>query len=206
MAPQRLETTVFAMGSYLRTEARFGVIRGVWKTAVGYAGGKYATPSVSDTRDHIEAVRVEYDPVTISYGQLLDMFLGWGSSLGDPCFPRYASCIFIKNDFEKRMAQAATDRYRLRPEASPPTRIAAYRTFYMGPNRFQKYFLRSLPWLMQDLKHFYSDEKSFIRSTLAMRLNGIVGQLLPPAHLPENFELYDLSEDILCTLKKYLVS
>jgi peptide-methionine (S)-S-oxide reductase len=206
MAPQRLEAAVFAMGSFLRTEARFGVIRGVWKTSVGYAGGRHAAPSSSDTRDHIEAVRVEYDPVTISYGQLLELFLEWGISSGDPCFPRYAPCVFVKNEFEKRMAQAATDRCRLRPEASPRIRIAAYRAFHMGPNRFQKYFLRNLLWLMQDLKHFYDDEKNFIRSTLAMRLNGVVGQLLPLARLPESIELYDLSEDILHTLKKYIVS
>jgi peptide-methionine (S)-S-oxide reductase len=204
--PQRLEAAVFGMGSFLRTEARFGIVRGVWKTTVGYGGGKSACPSCGDAGDHVEVVRVEYDPVTVSYGQLLELFLSWNSSSENPCFPQYASCIFVKNEFEKRMAQAALERYRLCSDGPADIRIATYKTFHMAPNRFQKYFLRTLLWLMKEVRHFYRDEIGFVRSTLSMRLNGIVGQLLPFTRLPEDITLYDLDEDVVCTLEKYIAS
>jgi hypothetical protein len=76
----------------------------------------------------------------------------------------------------------------------------------MAPNRFQKYFLRTNLWLMKELRRFYRDEKGFVNSTLSMRLNGIVGQLLPFARLPEDIALYDLDQDVVCFLERYVAS
>ncbi|KAM7273486.1 hypothetical protein ACFE04_028150 [Oxalis oulophora] len=41
---QQLNTVVFALGSFWRTEAIFGCLDGVVRTSVGYAGGSKANP------------------------------------------------------------------------------------------------------------------------------------------------------------------
>jgi peptide-methionine (S)-S-oxide reductase len=211
MTPRRLEIAVFGTGSFLRTEAQFGIVRGIWKTAVGYAGVKSAGLPDRSGQNSIETVRVEYDPIAISYGQLLEMFLVWEADVAARAEaasspPENSLCIFIRNEFEKRMAQAAVERYRLRDEKLPHVHIAAYKTFHMAPNLCQKHFLRTLHWLMKDLQSFYSDEAGFVHSTLTMRLNGIVGQVLPFTRFPEDVEFYDLQDDTVCHLKEYLVS
>ncbi|MDE1725371.1 MAG: peptide-methionine (S)-S-oxide reductase MsrA, partial [Thaumarchaeota archaeon] len=47
-------------------------------TTVGYMGGKTVNPTYedvcTDTTGHAEVVQVEYDPSTITYGEILDIF------------------------------------------------------------------------------------------------------------------------------------
>eukprot|EP00976_Prorocentrum_cordatum_P098161 1191287-Prorocentrum_minimum.AAC.2 len=64
-------------------EAVFGKLPGVLRTEVGYTGGGNKNPtygSVCAGDGHTEALKVEYDPATITYANLLEVF--W--SLHDP--------------------------------------------------------------------------------------------------------------------------
>jgi peptide-methionine (S)-S-oxide reductase len=230
MAPRCLESAFFGMGCFLALEPRFGLTKGVWKTTVGYGGGRYSTPSYGDVRDHSEVVMVEYDPHTVTYGQLLELFLLWTSRLrkpgpvlssvlssvpssvsspappfSTPAFPKRAFRVFVKNASERRLAQAAIERCEHSGTNASVTRISTAGSFYRAEEWCQKYFLRSSEWLMQELRISYPDEESLFRSTLAARLNGILG--LPPctACLPEEIELYDLSETALLALKRLLI-
>ncbi|MDR1649728.1 MAG: peptide-methionine (S)-S-oxide reductase [Synergistaceae bacterium] len=218
MAPCSLERAFFSMGCFLTSEPRFGLIKGVWKTTVGYAGGRRCTaPSYGDAGDHSEVVMVEYDPRVVTYGQLLELFLLWGSRARKPFLsdsrsssfpyasPRRAFRIFVRNASERRLAQAAIERSEFSGEGSASfARISAAGVFYKAEEWCQKYFLRSSAWLMQEIRVSYPDEESLLRSTLAARLNGILG--LPPctACIPEEIELYDLSETASLTLKRLL--
>ena len=204
MTPPHLEVAVFGMGSFLGAEPWFGVTRGIWRTSVGYAGGRDPSPSYDDTGDHTEAVKVEYDPTVISYGQLLELFLLWHRPLENPFSSRHASRIFVKNEAEKRLAQAAMDRYEFCMGTPVRTQTAVFRNFSRAENWCQKYFLRTAHWLMMELEQFYPDEESFIRSTLAMRLNGFLGHQTSIGCLPDAMELYDLSERAVHILKRIL--
>jgi peptide-methionine (S)-S-oxide reductase len=222
MAPGGLESAFFSMGCFLALEPRFGLVKGVWKTTVGYGGGRYSAPSYGDAGDHSEVIMVEYDPRVVSYGQLLELFLLWcvrsrrhshsrSPSLPlSPAFSRRDFRVFVKSAFERRLAQAAIERWEYSGESvpfesAPPIRVSASGVFHRAEEWCQKYFLRASKWLMQEIRTSYSDEESLIRSTLAARLNGILG--LPPcsACLPEEIELYDLSEAAALTLKRLLV-
>ena len=208
MMPRRLDSAFFGMGHFFDSEPRFGVAKGVWRTAVGYSGGRYEHPSYEDLGDHVEAVMVEYDPMTLSYGQLLDIFLnccGCRETSSSSCI----SCVFVKNEFEKRLAQAALSRYELRLDSENYVKVAMYKTFYKAEKWRQKHFLRMLPPLMDELRRVYPDEDRLIQSTLATRLNGILGQRsfrdFSAPYVPEDFEFYDLSEsaaDILRNVMK----
>jgi peptide-methionine (S)-S-oxide reductase len=197
------------MGCFFLSEPRFGLIKGVWKTTVGYGGGRHPRPSYGDAGDHSEVIMVEYDPHAVSYGQLLELFLLWcaRSPLRQkPALPRRAFRIFVKNAQERRLAQAAIARCEFSGgERDSFVRVSASGAFYKAEAWCQKYHLRASGWLMQELRASYPDEESLARSTLAARLNGILG--LPPssACLPEEIELYGLSEMAALTLKRLLI-
>src|SRR3989344_8121694 len=75
-----METAVFGGGCFWCTEAVFEMLKGVSKVESGYAGGSTSSPSYEavsggDT-GHAEVIRVTYDPVKISYEDLLTVFFG----------------------------------------------------------------------------------------------------------------------------------
>ncbi|CDP20980.1 unnamed protein product [Coffea canephora] len=55
---QQLQTAVFALGSFWRSEAVFGCLDGVVRTTVGYAGGSKTNPEYRSLGDHAESVQV----------------------------------------------------------------------------------------------------------------------------------------------------
>ena len=55
---QPLRTTVFALGSFWRSEAVFGCLDGVVRTTAGYAGGSKVNPDYRSWGDHAESVQV----------------------------------------------------------------------------------------------------------------------------------------------------
>src|SRR5438874_11498070 len=68
----------FAAGCFWGVEATFRQIDGVSSTRVGYTGGELKNPTYkdvcSDRTGHAEAVEVDYDPATVKYDDLLQVF------------------------------------------------------------------------------------------------------------------------------------
>jgi peptide-methionine (S)-S-oxide reductase len=72
------KTATFGAGCFWGVEAAFRKVNGVVTTAVGYMGGSLKNPTYKDVcsgqTGHAEVVQITYDPMTISYEQLLDVF------------------------------------------------------------------------------------------------------------------------------------
>src|SRR5215472_17435984 len=72
------ETAVFAGGCFWGVQSVSQRVKGVLKTAAGYAGGTAQTATykqvITETTGHAEAVEVIYDPSRITYGQLLRIY------------------------------------------------------------------------------------------------------------------------------------
>lgn len=70
------ETAIFAGGCFWCVEADFDKVPGVVSTVSGYTGGTTENPTYYDHADagHREAVRIKFDPSTVSYQKLLDIF------------------------------------------------------------------------------------------------------------------------------------
>jgi peptide methionine sulfoxide reductase MsrA len=73
-----LEKATFAGGCFWCMEPPFDKLDGVISTTSGYAGGKEKEPAYEDVASgktgHAEAIQIVYDPLRITYAELLDVF------------------------------------------------------------------------------------------------------------------------------------
>ena len=124
----RREVAVFAGGCFWSTEANFEQMPGVIAAVSGFAGGRVANPTynqvVGGGTGHLEAVQVTFDPVRISYRQLVDRF--WRTI--DPTDPDGQFC-----DQGATYATAVFATAAQRPAAEASRTAAAA---VIGPRRF----------------------------------------------------------------------
>ncbi len=112
------QTAILAAGCFWGVQCYFDQVPGVLNTEVGYIGGHTENPSYEDVCSHstgyAEAVKIEFDPQTISYETLLRQFFRMhdptqlnrqGPDVGDS----YRSAIFYVKDEEKQLAQKIID-------------------------------------------------------------------------------------------------
>jgi peptide-methionine (S)-S-oxide reductase len=112
--PEGFEVAMFAMGCFWGAERLFWQKNGVWVTMVGYCGGEDPAPTYERVcqgqTGHAEAVRVVYDPQTITYAQLLQCF--WenhdptqGMRQGHDKGTQYRSVVFTHCDEQQQLAE-----------------------------------------------------------------------------------------------------
>jgi len=113
--PVESQTACFAGGCFWGVEYRFAQVPGVIDAVAGYQGGDVSNPGYMQVRSgktgHAETVKVVFDPATVTYRELLEVFF----DLHDPTTPdrqgadvgtQYRSVIFALSDDQ---AQAARD-------------------------------------------------------------------------------------------------
>ncbi len=171
-APKKVETATFALGSFWEPDSRFGSLRGVVRTRVGYAGGKKNNPTYRDLGDHIETVQIDYDPQKISYEELLDVF--WNNH--NPASPgwsrQYMNAIFYHNERQKKMAEESRNRAAARFGGKIHTEILPYIGFYRAEHYHQKYRLRNERDFLKEFSLIYPHYQELVDSTAAARVNG----------------------------------
>ena len=141
----------FAAGCFWHAEDLFRKIKGVKSTKVGYIGGKLANPTYeevcTDKTGHAEAVEIEYDPIEISYEELLDLF--WNNhnptSLnrqGPDVGIQYRSSIFFHDESQKQTALKSKEKLESSGKFSKKivTEIVPSPEFYKAEEYHQKYF------------------------------------------------------------------
>ncbi len=111
-----LARATFAGGCFWCMEPPFDELDGVVSTISGYTGGRAANPSYEEVSmggtGHVEAVQVLFDPETVSYETLLDVF--WKNvdptdSGGQFCDrgSQYIAAIFALDQEQLRLAKAS---------------------------------------------------------------------------------------------------
>lgn len=186
-------------------EARFGVLKGVVRTRVGYAGGSKPNPTYKNLGDHIETVQVDYDPGVISYGELLEVF--WASHTPSvPAWSRqYLNVIFYENDEQRRLAEASRERLAASLGRRVYTAILAATTFTLAEDYHQKYYLQQVPGLLEEWRRYYPN-LDLVNSRAAARLNGYVAGYGSIAQFQEELPELGLSFELGRWLLKRLAA
>lgn len=137
-----MQTAVFAGGCFWGVQGVFQHVDGVKSAISGYSGGTVANPSyeevLTETTGHAEAVKVEFDPNVVSYGDLLQVFF---SVIADPTTlnrqendvgESYRSALFVMNDEQKRVASAYIEQLDAAGVYPDPivTEVTDYTNFY----------------------------------------------------------------------------
>ena len=148
------KSAVFAGGCFWCMQPPYDNAKGVVKTVVGYTGGSaedatYEKVSAHRTK-HRESIEGTYDPVQISYEQLLDIF--WRNidpTQADGQFHdiglSYQAAIFYGSDEEKKAAVASKEVLGKSGKFSKPivTEILPAQHFYPAEEYHQKYYLKN---------------------------------------------------------------
>ena len=143
------EYAILAGGCFWCTEAVYKDVIGVESVESGYIGGHVANPTYrqvcgGDT-GHAEAIRVGYDPLQISYAELLDIFFATHDPTqlnrqGNDVGTQYRSAIFPLTPEQDAAARAAIT--RAQPDWPKPivTTIEPASTWYPAEDYHQDYW------------------------------------------------------------------
>ena len=156
--PAGMELAMFGMGCFWGAERKFWETKGVYSTAVGYAGGLTPNPTYeevcSGSTGHAEVVRVVFDPAVVSYEDLLRVF--WedhdptqGMRQGNDVGTQYRSALYCYGDAQRKAALASRDTYQgvLRKAGfgAITTEIGDAPEFYYAEDYHQQYLAKN-PW------------------------------------------------------------
>ena len=145
-----MEQAIVAGGCFWCTEAVFRDVIGVSEVESGYIGGRNANPTYKEvcggSTGHAEAIRVTYDPVTISLPEIYNVFMGTHdpsqlNRQGNDVGTQYRSAIFPEGDAQRAEASAAIERWNAEhPGQSAVTTIEGPAPWYPAEGYHQEYW------------------------------------------------------------------
>lgn len=149
-----LRTAIFAGGCFWCMVKPFEKEPGIEKVVSGYTGGHTVNPTYeevsSGTTGHTEAVEITYDPVIVSYEDLVEIYwrqtdptdaLGQFADRGDS----YRPVIFYQTEEEKAIAEASKEKLAASGRFREPivTKIEAAQAFYPAEDYHQDYYKKN---------------------------------------------------------------
>lgn len=154
--PEGLEMAMFGMGCFWGAERKFWELKGVYSTAVGYAGGFTRNATYEEVctglTGHNEMVRVVFNPKFMSYENLLKLF--WeshnptqGMQQGNDMGTQYRSGIYTYSEEQKEIAERSKQEYQQALSAKGhgviTTEIIEAPEFYYAEDYHQQYLAKN---------------------------------------------------------------
>ena len=148
------ELATLGGGCFWCLEAVFQELRGVHRVEPGYAGGHHPNPTYREVcqggTGHAEVVRVAFDPGTLSYRRLLEVFFTahdptTPNRQGPDVGPQYRSIILHDSPAQEETARsvmAQVDR-ALGPELSVVTELAPLEAFHPAEEEHHDFYRRN---------------------------------------------------------------
>ena len=150
-----LKTAIFAGGCFWGVEGVFSHVKGVRSAVSGYHGGTkrqadYKLVS-SGITDHVEAVKITYDPEIVRYDELVRIFF---SVVADPTLKNrqgpdrgahYDATLVPLNAVQRKVASSYLSQMKRSDKWSRPivTGVSAPKTFYPAEGYHQDYMLKN---------------------------------------------------------------
>ena len=200
-APTGLPHAAFGMGCFWGPDALFGALDGVVRTCVGYAGGTTDAPTYQAIGDHIETVRVAFDPDQISYDDLLHRFWTAHNPTRAPFKRQYQPALFPTTDAQAERARTTWQTAADRHDGALTTEVIEGASFHRAEPYHQKHTLRHDSALMAPFEALYSDPDAFTDSPAAALANGYAAGHRDPARLVEDRERLGLPGSVLDRLR-----
>jgi peptide methionine sulfoxide reductase msrA/msrB len=170
----KLEKATFAGGCFWCMEPPFEMLEGVVEVISGYTGGHKDNPTYTEVTSgktgHLEAVQIIYDPLKISYEQLLDVFWmqidptdGRGQFVDRG--PQYVTGIFYHDKNQKQLAENSKMELGMSEIFNKPivTEIREFSKFHNAEEYHQDYYKKSLTRYKSYRQH--SGRDSFLEET-----------------------------------------
>lgn len=154
--PEGYEQVVVALGCFWGAERLFWKQKGVWVTAVGYAGGFTPNPTYrevcSGQTGHTEVVRIVYDPHETNFATLLKLFFEahdptQGMRQGNDVGTQYRSAIYVSDETKLNQALSIKQDYekllQKKGFGSITTEIAMLTEFFYAEEEHQQYLAKN---------------------------------------------------------------
>ena len=150
MGNKKIELMTVGGGCFWCTEAVFQAVKGVEKVVSGYSGGK--APGKPTYREicsgltgHAEVVQVTFDANSISYKDLLTVFMTSHDPTtlnrqGGDVGTQYRSVIYYHNDTQKEMAETVIENLSKYFDNLIVTEISPLKIFYEAEDYHQDYY------------------------------------------------------------------
>jgi peptide-methionine (S)-S-oxide reductase len=146
-----MATAIFGAGCFWGIEVAFGKVKGVTSTSVGYTGGATDNPTYEQVctgkTNHAEVVWVEFDPSSVSYEELLDVF--WGchdpttlNRQGPDRGTQYRSVIYFDDSAQEAAAIKSKEQNSGRFPNPIVTEITAASKYYIAEDYHQQYLAK----------------------------------------------------------------
>ena len=143
-----MEIAVLALGCFWGPEIKFGKLEGIMKTEVGYCGGNSHITTYQEVctgyTNHAEVVKLEFDPVKISYEKILEYFFNIHdpttlNAQGPDIGTQYRSEIFYLNDNQKKTAEKILKDTNERLSGKVVTKISLIKNYCPAEEYHQRY-------------------------------------------------------------------
>ena len=146
-----MATAIFGAGCFWGIEVAFGKVKGVTSTSVGYTGGATDNPTYEQVctgkTNHAEVVWVDFDPSSVSYEELLDVF--WGchdpttlNRQGPDRGTQYRSVIYFADPAQEAAAIKSKEQNSGRFPNPIVTEITAESKYYIAEDYHQQYLAK----------------------------------------------------------------
>jgi peptide-methionine (S)-S-oxide reductase len=143
------QTAVLAGGCFWGMQDLLRKKEGVLATRVGYAGGRNEYPTYRNHPGHAEAVEIVFDPLQLTYRELLELFFQIHDPTtldrqGNDVGSSYRSAVFYQNEEQRDIARATItdiDASGLWP-GEVVTEVVPASTFWEAEPEHQDYLLK----------------------------------------------------------------
>ena len=143
-----MEIAVLACGCFWGPEKKFGSLNGVYKTEVGYCGGKTENTTYKEVcsgeTNHAEVVKINFDPKIINYEEILNFFFKIHdpttlNSQGPDFGTQYRSEIFYLNTKQKEIAEKVLKLKNNDFSGKIVTKLSLLKNYCVAEEYHQKY-------------------------------------------------------------------
>ena len=146
-----LEVATLGSGCFWCTETVFQEIKGVARVEPGYSGGSILNPTYervsTGTTGHAEVVQIRFDPRTISFREVLEIFFATHDPTtlnrqGPDVGHQYRSVVFYHTDEQKAIAEEVIEELTSEKIFDSPivTEVEPFKVFYKAEDYHKDYF------------------------------------------------------------------